>query len=93
MERVDAGVQHVRVLEQVPFGGEEGVGVAPFVSAPVTVVMQRLDRRGADIRIGPAVVVFVEVARLGILRGGFGLRCQGRLQGERTGEPYLSKGL
>jgi hypothetical protein len=83
VERVHAGVQHVRILQQVPFGGEEGVGVATFERAPVAVVMQRVDIRGADIRIGAAVVVRVEVACLRILRGGFGLRYQGRLRGNR----------
>jgi hypothetical protein len=80
VQRVHAGVQ---ILQQVPFGREEGVGVAAFEGAPVTVVMQRVDIRGADIRIGAAVVVRVEVARLRILRGGFRLRYQGRLRGNR----------
>jgi hypothetical protein len=46
----------------------------------MTIVMQRLDIGGADVGIGPAIVLRVEVARLGILRGGFGLRCQDRLR-------------
>ena len=91
MQRVDAGFEHVRVLQQVPLGGEEGVGIAAFVGAPVPVMMQRLDIGGADVRIGAAIVVAVEIARLGILRGGFGLRCQSRLRNERLVWTYPTR--
>jgi hypothetical protein len=80
MERFEPGIQHIRVLEQIPFGREKGVGIAAFKGAPMAVVVQRIDIGGADIGVGFAVIVRVEIARLGVLWGGFGLGCQGRLQ-------------
>ena len=85
MQRVHPGFQNVRVLQQVPLGGEEGVGVAAFERAPVAIVMQRVDIGGADVRVGAAVVFRIEVARFGILRGGFGLKGQVRLRRDREG--------
>jgi hypothetical protein len=52
--------------------------------------MQRIDIGAADIRIGVAVVLRVEVAGLRLLRGGFGLQCQGRLRGKRSGSTVSS---
>jgi uncharacterized protein YwlG (UPF0340 family) len=85
VERDEAGFQHVRVLDEVPVRQEEGVGVAAFKRAPMPVVMQGIDIGGADIGIGPAIVVRVEVARLGVRPGRFALRCQGCLRGDRVG--------
>jgi hypothetical protein len=85
VERVDPGFQHVRVLDEVPLRREEGVRVAAFMHAPMTIVVQRVDIGGTHIGIGAAVVVRIEVARLGVLRGGVGLRCQLCLRGHRMG--------
>ncbi len=62
VQRIDARLQHVGVLEQIVGDRKKRIRIAPFEGPPIAIVVQRVNPGAANIRIGLEVERGVEIA-------------------------------